>query len=281
MIPEELRRKLERLNRGPLIISPGRGKSAPEPAPPEGLVELVKGEVAGAPGHEFYLIRRGLHEVLPNADELIEGYRGIYLQGRYVLTREDLERAWSRVVAAPLPRVLFLDIETLGLAGVPLFLIGLLHATEDGDFEILQLFARDYAEEPGVLRHLARAVGDFDVLVTYNGKSFDWPYITDRAAYHAVSVDLGAVHLDLLHEVRRRWKRTLPNCRLQTVEQVVCKRRRVGDIPSELIGEVYHAYVRSGDARRVVDILHHNALDLVTMAEVLAFILRGGELVWE
>ena len=31
----------------------------------------------------------------------------------------------------------------------------------------------------------------------------------------------------------------------------------------------------------MVDVIHHNALDLLTMAELMLFILQGGELVWE
>jgi uncharacterized protein YprB with RNaseH-like and TPR domain len=44
---------------------------------------------------------------------------------------------------------------------------------------------------------------------------------------------------------------------------------RVGDIPGAEIGEAYHAFVRTGDARQMVQILTHNMLDLVTLAEIL------------
>jgi hypothetical protein len=31
----------------------------------------------------------------------------------------------------------------------------------------------------------------------------------------------------------------------------------------------------------MLDVIHHNALDLVTMAELMLFILQGGDLAWE
>jgi uncharacterized protein YprB with RNaseH-like and TPR domain len=75
-------------------------------------------------------------------------------------------------------------------------------------------------------------------------------------------------HLDLLHHARRRWRDVLPDCRLQTLEWRVCGRRRSGDIPGEEIPEVYHRFVRTGDSRDIVSVFHHNALDLVTLADL-------------
>ena len=37
----------------------------------------------------------------------------------------------------------------------------------------------------------------------------------------------------------------------------------------------------TGDASGIRDVLHHNALDLVAMVQILTFIAEGGELVWE
>jgi uncharacterized protein YprB with RNaseH-like and TPR domain len=65
------------------------------------------------------------------------------------------------------------------------------------------------------------------------------------------------------------------------MEYHVSGRRRTGDIPGSLIPEAYHQFVKSGNARRMADVIHHNALDLLTMAELMLFILQGGELVWE
>ena len=100
--------------------------------------------------------------------------------------------------------------------------------------------------------------------------------IRDRCAFHRLEIDDARVpHLDLLYESRRRWKGKLPNCRLQTLETHLCGRRRYGDIPGWAIPDAYHRFVDTGDARQVRDILHHNLLDLLTMAQVLTIVLTG------
>jgi uncharacterized protein YprB with RNaseH-like and TPR domain len=109
---------------------------------------------------------------------------------------------------------------------------------------------------------------DFRVLVTFNGKAFDISYIEGRAAYHRCFFQLRCFHLDLLLHARRRWKYSLPNCKLQTLETYICNRRRIGDIPSSLIPEAYHEFVRNGDFAILKEIFHHNALDLITMLEL-------------
>lgn len=280
MIPEELRRKLEGLNRGPLRIEPAAAGEKAREVRPVKLEELVHGEVP-MPDRPFYLVRRPLDELMAHAGELAREFLSVWQKGRHALTDEELDRQWGEVIETDPMRLLFLDIETLGLTATPLFLVGLMHLDDEGRFQLRQLFARDYAEEPHVLEHLARFIRDYELIVTYNGKSFDWPYLCDRAVYHAVSIDEVSGHLDLLHEARRRWKGVLPNCQLQTLEYHVSRRRRVGDLPGSMIPEAYHRYVRTGDARQMLDVLHHNALDLVTMAELMLFMLQGGDLVWE
>ena len=106
------------------------------------------------------------------------------------------------------------------------------------------------------------------MLVSFNGKAFDVPVLRDRLGYHGIPSPSEPPHLDLLHAARRRWRDVLPDCRLQTLEWRVCGRRRAGDIPGEEIPDVYHRFVRTGDSSDVVTVFHHNALDLVTLADI-------------
>jgi hypothetical protein len=76
------------------------------------------------------------------------------------------------------------------------------------------------------------------------------------------------VHVDVLHHARRRWRRQLPDCRLKTLEQLVCRRRRTGDIPGHLIPAAYAEFVRTGFEREIDAILYHNAVDLVTLFDL-------------
>ncbi len=164
-------------------------------------------------------------------------------------------------------QTLFLDLETCGFAGSHIFLAGVLHH-QSGEVYLSQLWARNYAEERPLLFTLQTLLLQQKVLVTFNGKSFDWPQVRDRCVLYAGAADCGLpelFHLDLLHLSRRRWKNQVPDCRLQTLEREVCGRHRTGDIPGREIPGVYQHYVRTGDASLVGSILHHNALDLITL----------------
>lgn len=167
---------------------------------------------------------------------------------------------------------LLLDLETCGFAGSAIFLIGLLH-WQQGEWRLTQLLARDYSEELAILQSMKALAADKRVLVSFNGKSFDGPMIEDRRARYRVEPCTTRLrHCDLLHHARRRWRKQLPDCKLQTLERWICQRHRRGDISGAQVPLAYHAYVRTGDVRAVREILHHNALDLVTLlqlAEVL------------
>lgn len=163
----------------------------------------------------------------------------------------------------------FLDTETTGLAGgsgtYP-FLIGVGSIDEEG-FRVRQFFMRDYAEEPSVLHSLSAYLARFDVLITYNGKSFDQPlletrYTMCRARHPFVRME----HLDLLYGARRLYKLRLESCRLVNLENQILGVEREGDVPGELIPYFYFEYLRTQLAFRLIPVFHHNALDIVSLA---------------
>jgi uncharacterized protein YprB with RNaseH-like and TPR domain len=164
--------------------------------------------------------------------------------------------------------MLFLDIETCGLSAAPVFLVGLCMVV-DRNLVFRQLFARDYTEERALLHELERLAGEFDFLVTFNGKSFDVPFLRDRATHHRMPFSLELPHLDLLWMARRRWKHALPDCRLKTLEWRVLRRRRGGDVSGSEIPGLYHDYVKRGEPHRLLPVFHHNLLDVVAMAELI------------
>ena len=163
----------------------------------------------------------------------------------------------------------FLDTETTGLAGgsgTYAFLIGVGSIDAQG-FRVRQFFMRDYGEEPSVLHSLAAHLARFDVLITYNGKSFDQPlletrYTMCRARHPFTRME----HLDLLHGARRLFKLRLENCRLVNLEYQILGLEREGDIAGELIPYCYFEYLRTHRAFRLVPIFHHNVLDIVSLA---------------
>jgi len=96
---------------------------------------------------------------------------------------------------------LFLDTETTGLSGgtgTYAFLVGLAW-WDAGGLQAEQLFLRDFAEEHSILQELAARLAERPVLVTFNGKTFDWPLLENRFAMtRAIPVPRLAAHLDLM-----------------------------------------------------------------------------------
>ncbi len=164
---------------------------------------------------------------------------------------------------------LFLDLETLGFQGHPLFLIGLLRrGPRPGKWEVLQLLARDYTEEEAVIRSFAEEGSLRRRWVSFNGKCFDVPFLRRRAAFYGLRVGDPACHIDLLPLARKLYKGVLPNCRLQTLEKHVFGRYRLRDLGGSEIPAAYHAFVRTGDPEAMQRILLHNRDDLVSLARL-------------
>lgn len=163
----------------------------------------------------------------------------------------------------------FLDTETTGLAGgsgTYAFLIGVGRIAPDG-FRVRQFFMRDYHEEPSLVHRLAEHLAEFDVLVTYNGKTYDVPLLETRYRMTRQRPPFSSLtHLDLLHGVRRLWRLRFDSCRLVDLENQVFGVEREGDLPGDLIPYVYFEYLQKREAFRLVPIFHHNAIDILTLA---------------
>lgn len=168
--------------------------------------------------------------------------------------------------------LVFLDIESTGLwASQPLFLIGLLYY-RNGQLVINQFFARHYREEKTVLAAANEVIHSFKVIVSFNGKRFDLPYITGRSVEHRLFYSYPHYQIDMLYHARRRFSSLLPDCRLVTLEQNILNFYREGDIPGYLIPAIYHRFTQKQDAEMVKPILEHNRLDLLAMARLFSII---------
>ncbi len=167
----------------------------------------------------------------------------------------------------------FIDIETLGLFSRPITLFGV-GRIEGGRLLISQYLLRDIDEEPAALaatvEHLA---GEHPALVTFNGKSFDLPYISDRLAYYGMSAPPGIPHYDMLHFSRNRWKDAFPSCRLSVLEKELFGVRRIDDIPGAMVPEFYETYLRTGNSGPLVPIVEHNRQDVLSLALLFVHLL--------
>ncbi len=186
---------------------------------------------------------------------------------------EGLSRRTRAALSDP-TKWLFLDTETTGLAGgtgTYAFLVGLAW-WDAGGFQVEQFFMRDFAEEHSLLYELAARISERPVLVTFNGKSFDWPLLESRFTMtRSIAVPRLAAHLDLLHPARAVWKLRLGSVRLVQLERHVLDAPRLGwhrddDIASALIPQFYFDYLRGGSSRPLVGVVRHNQMDLRGLA---------------
>src|SRR5690242_14358099 len=171
---------------------------------------------------------------------------------------------------------LFLDTETTGLSGgsgtYP-FLVGLAW-WDGGGLEIEQLFMREYSEERSLLFALRERIAQRPVLVTFNGKSFDWPLLETRYRMtRRIPVPIPRAHLDFLHPARHLWRLRLGSVRLSELERHVLGWDRGADLLSGLIPQIYFDYLRGGPPERLVPVLNHNQLDLRGLAALSSRIL--------
>jgi uncharacterized protein len=199
------------------------------------------------------------------------------------------DRLQTSAVEAPLvcgggdarPPFVFFDLETTGLsggAGTQAFLVGCAWFENDGSLTTRQYLLARYSDERAMLTAVAEDLGRAGALVSFNGKSFDAPVLETRYLFHRIEwTPAERVHIDVLHPARRFWKED--DCSLVVLEQQVLGAWRDGDVSGYEIPARYFQFVRSGDARPLVDVLEHNRLDLVSLAGLTARLLeivRGG-----
>lgn len=164
---------------------------------------------------------------------------------------------------------IFLDIETMGLSNVPVILMG--EATLTGDeIEVKQYLLRDYSEEPAVLSAFTSHVNEDTAFVSFNGVTFDLPFIKNRLRNFSIKQDLNRPHFDLLHFSRRFWRDDLPNCQLTTIEEHLFDIERIDDVPGSRIPNYYKTYHNSGNIGPLVPIIEHNRMDIVTLALIMS-----------
>ncbi len=181
--------------------------------------------------------------------------------------------------------IAIIDIETTGLSArnSAAILIGLLKCSpisfansSDGNknnLEFTQLFAQNLSEEKNILEELGKAISDVDMLITFNGQSFDIPFLRERGSLHGVSLpSLQSYHFDIYKLVRNHstLKSTLPNLKQKTIENYLGLWEHRKDIISG--GEsvlLYFNYLRNNKPEDLDKILLHNKDDVLNLYRLI------------
>ncbi len=255
----------------------GRSHATGGPAEParapcvdlEALAAGLGGRLEDAPLGPCAVVRwwLGHEEDGPYGERLHRASRTISEEGLRVLcgARDGSDAAWSGVDQTA--GLLFFDLETTGLrggAGTVAFVVGF-GRFEGSRFHVWQFVLPSFAGERRLLAAVTAAVSHAHTVVTFNGKSFDMPFLEMRWLYHRLATPLPALrHLDLLHPARRLWGPDTGG--LGALEGRVLGFRRRDDVPGFEIPSRYFDYLRSGDPAPLQDVLSHNRLDLASLA---------------
>ena len=161
-----------------------------------------------------------------------------------------------------------IDIETLGLSERPIILLGIAHPSKDRVCT-KQYLLRDIQDEPSAIWSVISQIESHHSMVSYNGRSFDIPYIKQRLAYYGLDASLENPHFDLLHFTRRALRHKLKDCRLDTVESYLGIKRDI-DIPGALVPQFYDTYLKTKNIGPLVAIVEHNKQDLVSLGTLFS-----------
>ncbi len=166
----------------------------------------------------------------------------------------------------------FLDIETLGLNRNKdmIYLVGILYFDKkDEMWNLNQYFSEFIDEEKSMLIELVKAIRDFHTIITYNGNSFDLPYLNHRFHIYNIDFSFSKINsLDLYAIVRKNKQYlNLENYKLKTLERYIGIYRE--DIYSgrDCI-DFYNKYIISQDKSLKEKILQHNYDDLFYMLDL-------------
>ena len=189
-----------------------------------------------------------------------------------------------RLAAVPdwASRMVFFDIETTGLsggAGTIAFLVGCGWFEAEG-FRVRQWLMTGPAGERVLLDSLTRTLGDAPLLVTFNGRTFDVPFMQMRWAFHRQDNPVEDLpHFDMLPTARRLWSRREDDssCCLSALERSVLGFHRFNDVPGFEIPVRYFQFLRTGDPTLLEGVLEHNRLDVISLAAVTAHALELAE----
>jgi uncharacterized protein YprB with RNaseH-like and TPR domain len=191
-------------------------------------------------------------------------------------TSDPLPASLGPLAALPFPfdpaaPVVCLDTETTGLGtatGMLAFIVGI--GMWSGDrFVVRQFLMPDHPDEPALLEAVAAAIPEDAWLVTYNGRTFDWPLLVTRFRLQHLPPPPHAGHLDLLPVARQLWRHRLADARLVSVESGVAGIHRGVDLPGGVIPDRYLTYLRTGRAAPLRHVAEHNRQDVISLARLL------------
>ena len=174
----------------------------------------------------------------------------------------------------------FLDIETTGLSpkNSVCYLIGLAYY-KDTSFECTQFFADTPGDEPVILQEFLSYISRFKAVVTYNGDTFDIPYIISRCKCNSLSTEsvFPMEHIDLYKTARQvNSLLKLDNLKQKSIENYLGIDRDDVYSGGELI-DTYKEYIikyklKEDTFAELSRLLLHNREDICALPEICSIL---------
>ncbi|WP_105616072.1 ribonuclease H-like domain-containing protein [Vallitalea okinawensis] len=167
--------------------------------------------------------------------------------------------------------VIFFDIETTGFHRdySQLYLLGYVYF-EKNVWYVEQHLAENPSEELEILKALYQLIKDKAVVITYNGDSFDFPYVNHKlSSYELPPVD-NYMSIDIYKDVKKyKTFLGLENYKLKTIEKLVGIYREDPYTGGDLI-EQYKIYTQTKDSDLEYNLLLHNKEDMIALLDLMA-----------
>ena len=175
---------------------------------------------------------------------------------------------WPQATVKP-QQCRFIDTETNGLgtgAGSLAFLVGVAY-WQGCEVVVKQWLLTRFGAEKALLDALQDLLSPENLLVSYNGSSFDLPLLISRLKMQHCALDRfsDCQHLDLLHWVRRGFRGQWAACDLQSAERELLGFVRTDDMPGAMAPSIWSDWLRYAQITHLPGLMQHHLHDIVSL----------------
>ena len=168
------------------------------------------------------------------------------------------------------PNHFVFDIETTGLSPkyCKVILIGIMYNLNNKTI-IKQFFAENEDDENKLLLEFINEIKNFENHITFNGLTFDIPFLNSRFDKHNINYNLSKdKDIDILKLIKPfKEKLSLPDCKLKTLEKYLGIYREDTISGKESV-ELYNEYISSKCNNLKDRILLHNYEDIYYLGKI-------------
>ena len=166
---------------------------------------------------------------------------------------------------------IFIDIETTGLSRTYSNIISITVLLFENDtYKIYQIFCQYKVDQPQALKYLKDLIKSKTYIITYNGNSFDIPFLSEKAEQNNINIDFVSLIKIDLYNYMKRFKSNIHavDLKLKTVEKYFDIERN-DTLSGKDVLTLYEAYQLEPRKEFSYLILKHNYEDVYNLPFVM------------